>query len=120
MDSAHNIAGITEFISEFKRESKNYKKKIVLFGVLKDKAVDQMLIELNDSFDEIHLTQIDNERAAKIKDLKKICEKQNIIVYVETDAEKYIKHFLTGEKENCLVVIGSMYLLGEVKICMHQ
>ena len=119
LDSAHNVAGITEFISEFKRESKNYKKKIVLFGVLKDKAVDQMLNELNKSFDEIHLTQIDNERTAKIEDLKKICNKQNITVYVETDAVKYIKHFLTGDKENCLVVIGSMYLIGKVKICMQ-
>lgn len=119
LDSAHNVAGITEFISEFKRESKNYKKKIVLFGVLKDKAVDQMLNELNKSFDEIHLTQIDNERTAKIEDLKKICKKQNITVYVETDAVKYIKHFLTGDKENCLVVIGSMYLIGKVKICMQ-
>ncbi|GMR24956.1 MAG: folylpolyglutamate synthase/dihydrofolate synthase family protein [Ignavibacteria bacterium] len=119
LDSAHNIAGITEFLSEFKRESKSYKKKIVLFGVLKDKAVNKMLTELNKSFDEIHLTKIDNERAAKIEDLKIICENQNITVYVETDAVKYIKHFLTGEKENCLVVIGSMYLLGEVKICMQ-
>lgn len=119
LDSAHNIAGITEFISEFNRESKNYKKKIVLFGVMKDKAVDQMLSELNKSFDEIHLIQIDNERAAKIEDLKEICIKQKITIYVETDAVKYIEHFLTGDKENCLVVIGSMYLIGKVKICMQ-
>lgn len=115
LDSAHNIAGIKQFLSEFKKESDNYGTKIVLFGVMRDKAISAMLIELNKSFDEIHLTEIKYERSANIKDLKNICDDFGIIASEEPDAINYINKFLKSDKENCLVVLGSMYLLGEIK-----
>jgi dihydrofolate synthase/folylpolyglutamate synthase len=120
LDSAHNTAGVTQFLSEFDKESPNYKKKIVLFGAMKDKAHGEMLVELNKSFDEIHLTQIDYERSAKIEDLKSICNQLNITAYEERKPVQYIYNFLKGERNNCLVVLGSMYLLGEVKIGLLQ
>ncbi|UCH65529.1 MAG: bifunctional folylpolyglutamate synthase/dihydrofolate synthase [Ignavibacterium sp.] len=119
LESAHNIAGVTQFLTEFDKESSNYKKKIVLFGAMKDKAHGEMLVELNKSFDEIHLTQIDYERSAKIEDLKSICNELNITAYEERNPLQYINNFLKGERNNCLVVLGSMYLLGEVKIRMQ-
>ncbi len=119
LDSAHNIAGITQFLSEFDKESSSYKKKIVLFGAMKDKAHGEMLLELNKSFDEIHLTQIEYERSAKIEDLKSICNELNITAYEERKPVQYIYNFLKGESKNCLVVLGSMYLLGEVKSGLH-
>jgi dihydrofolate synthase/folylpolyglutamate synthase len=115
LESAHNIAGIEQFLSEFKKESDNYGTKIVLFGAMRDKAIGAMLIELNKYLDEIHLTEIKYERSAKIKDLKKICNDIGITASEEYDALDYINNFLKGNKENCLVVLGSMYLVGEVK-----
>lgn len=115
-DSAHNIAGIQEFLSEFKKDSEGYKKKIVLFGVMKDKAVEQMLAELNKSFDEIHITQINNERSATIKELMDLCRDLNINVTAEYDSIGFIRKFLKEKTDKCLVVLGSMYLLGEIKI----
>jgi dihydrofolate synthase / folylpolyglutamate synthase len=115
-DSAHNIAGIQEFLSEFKKDSERYKKKTVLFGVMKDKAIEQMLTELNKSFDEIHITQINNERSATIKELMNLCRDLNINVTAEYDSIGFIRKFLEEKTENCLVVLGSMYLLGEIKI----
>lgn len=115
LDSAHNIAGIEQFLSEFKKDSDNYGTKIVLFGAMRDKAIGAMLIALNKSFDEIHLTEIEYERSATIKDLKNICDKTGITVTEEPNAVGYINKFLKGDKENCLVVLGSMYLLGDVK-----
>ena len=120
LDSAHNIAGITQFLSEFDKEKSNYKKNIVLFGAMKDKAHTEMLIELNKSFDEIHLTEIDYERSAKIEDLKAICNKLNITSYEVRKPVEFVHRFLEGTKEHCLVVLGSMYLLGEVKIGLQQ
>jgi len=120
LDSAHNIAGVIQFLSEFDKESSKYKKKIVLFGAMKDKAHKEMLVELNKSFDEIHLTQIDYERSATIEDLKSICNELNIKAYEERKSVQYIYNFLQGERRNCLVVLGSMYLLGEVKIGLQQ
>jgi len=115
LDSAHNITGIEQFLSEFKKDSDDYGTKIVLFGAMRDKAIDAMLDQLNKSFDEIHLTEIKYERSAKIKDLKKICNDIGIIASAEFDAIEYINKFLKGNKENCLVILGSMYLVGEVK-----
>ena len=115
LDSAHNIEGIQQFLSEFDKESDNYGRKIVLFGAMRDKAIDAMLIEVNKSFDEIHLTEINYERSANIKDLKNICDSIGITVSEEPDALNYINKFLKGNKEYCLVVLGSMYLLGDVK-----
>ena len=115
LESAHNIAGIEQFLSEFKKDSDNYGTKIVLFGAMRDKAIGAMLIELNKSFDKIHLTEIKYERSATIRDLKNICDNKGITSTEEPDAVGYINNFLKGNKENCLVVLGSMYLLGDVK-----
>jgi dihydrofolate synthase/folylpolyglutamate synthase len=115
LDSAHNITGIEQFLSEFKKDSDNYGTKIVLFGAMRDKAIGAMLIELNKYFDEIHITEIKYERSAKIKDLKNICDNTGITATEEPDAVDYINKFFEGNKENCLVVLGSMYLLGDVK-----
>ncbi len=115
LESAHNIAGIEQFLAEFKRDADNYGTKIVLFGAMKDKAIASMLIALNKSFDEIHLTEIKYERSSTIKDLNNICDNKGITAFEELDAVGYINKFLKGNKENCLVVLGSMYLLGDVK-----
>jgi dihydrofolate synthase/folylpolyglutamate synthase len=120
MDSAHNITGVKEFLSEFDRDSGKYLKKLLLFGVMKDKAIEQMLIELNKSFDEIHLTQIENERSAKIDELKKICNKININAIEEPVGIDFINNFIMEKKRNCLVVLGSMYLIGDVKSRLLQ
>ena len=114
-DSAHNIAGIKEFLSEFDKDSGKYLKKILLFGVMKDKAIEDMLIELNKSFDEIHLTSIENERSASIDELMIICKNNNINAIEEPDGVMLIRNFVQDDERNCMVVLGSMYLLGEVK-----
>jgi len=115
LDSAHNISGIEQFLSEFNKDSDIYGTKIVLFGVMRDKAIDLMLDQLNKSFDEIHLIEIEYERSAKMEELKNICNDNGITASEEIDAIGYINNFLKGKKDNCLVILGSMYLVGEVK-----
>jgi dihydrofolate synthase/folylpolyglutamate synthase len=114
-DSAHNLEGVESFLSEFKREINNYNKKILLFGVMRDKSIKSMLSLLKNYFDEIHVTEIKYERSAKINDLITIAHELNINVIPESDPIYFIKNFSSGEKANCLVILGSMYLLGEIK-----
>lgn len=114
-DSAHNLEGVESFLSEFKREKNNYNKKILLFGVMKDKSIKPMLSLLKNYFDEIHVTEIKYERSAKISDLLTIAHELNIDVIPEHDPINYMKKFSSEEKTNCLVILGSMYLLGEIK-----
>ncbi len=116
LDSAHNPDGVKMFLSEFSKNSNKYNNKYLLFSALNDKAYKIMLKELRKEFENIYLTEIQYKRAAKIDDLQKTCEEfcYNIIK-VENRKEVFNK-ILNGDRNDCLVVLGSMYLLGEVKI----
>ena len=114
-DSAHNPESIYNFIEEFNKNSGKYQRKVLLFGVLKDKAVDRILLTLKDSFDEIHITEVDNERSCSMEDLRKIAERLSINVIEEKNPAEYVKKFMFENENFCLVVAGSMYLLGQIK-----
>jgi dihydrofolate synthase / folylpolyglutamate synthase len=114
-DSAHNPEGVEKFLSEFKKESK-YRKKHLLFGVMRDKSSEEMLKMLSEVFDEITVTEIKYERASSSTELKEKAVKLNIPVKTETNPAEVVRHFAsTGDRKDCLVVLGSMYLLGEIK-----
>jgi dihydrofolate synthase / folylpolyglutamate synthase len=119
-DSAHNPAGIKSFLSEFKKDLKLYDKKLLLFAVMKDKSIKEMLTLLKDYFDEIHITEIEYERCCSISELSEIAKSISISVIYEKDYLKFIKNFKNEKERNCLVVLGSMYLLGEVKININR
>ena len=114
-DSAHNPEGIKSFISEFKKDYKSYSGRTLLFGVMKDKAIEEMLLDIKDYFDEIFITEIDNERSCKIEKLLEISTGINLEVKIEMEPVRLLTEFETREKNECLVIIGSMYLIGEIK-----
>jgi dihydrofolate synthase/folylpolyglutamate synthase len=114
-DSAHNPEGIKSFIEEFKKDFKKYSKRTLLFGVMKDKDIKKMLLDIKGYFDEIYITEIDIERASKIEELLKISSELNLNVKVEKEPEKLIAQFESYPEDQCLVVLGSMYLIGAVK-----
>jgi folylpolyglutamate synthase/dihydropteroate synthase len=74
-----------------------------------------MLKLLSSYFDEILVTEIQYERAAKPQDIKRLGDQMNIICNVITEPIKYIEEFKSRNEDECLVVLGSMYLLGEIK-----
>lgn len=114
-DSAHNPESIKNFITEFSKEEKKYNKKILLFGVMRDKAVEEMLDLVKDHFDEIHVCQAKYERALPVEDITKIADKLNIKTIIERNPIGYFKNFERREQNDCLVVMGSMYLVGDIK-----
>jgi dihydrofolate synthase/folylpolyglutamate synthase len=114
-DSAHNLEGVEEFTAQFEEESGQYSKIVLLFGVLKDKAIEQMLQRLKPYFDEVILTEIDYERSAPMDELKSICKLSKVNASETSDPAMYVRNFMNRDKNECLVVLGSIYLLGEVK-----
>ena len=114
-DSAHNIEGVKNFADSFNNESDNYNKRILLFGVMRDKAVKDMLNILLPYFDEIHFTDIKMERCMPADYLMKIAMELNIKSFVQNDTGFFINKFIEDELNNCLVVLGSMYILGSIK-----
>jgi dihydrofolate synthase/folylpolyglutamate synthase len=119
-DSAHNPDGVKNFLSEFQKDLKTYKKKVLLFGVMKDKSIKEMLTELNKFFDEIRISDIAYERAAKTEDLIKLAKEMDIKVVTESNPVEFIESFKKNDGDDCLVVLGSMYLLGEIKSKIGQ
>ncbi len=119
-DSAHNIEGVKNFLSEYKKDLMKYEKKILLFGVSKDKPIKKMLRSLKKYFDEVHITEVNYERSAKIEDLQAIADEINLKAIPEISPVKYIEKFKGMGKENSLVVLGSMYLLGEIKTLLQN
>lgn len=115
LDSAHNPDGLKVFIDEFCSERKNYKKTLILFSALKDKDIDSMIELLQNKFDEYYITEINYERAEKLSELKKRFDAHNLNAVEITDKRKFLSDFLKGDNNNCLVITGSMYLLGEIK-----
>lgn len=114
-DSAHNIEGIDNFVSEFSKDYLKYKNREVVFTAMRDKAVAGMLERLAPYFHKIHGTTIEYERAMSIEELKIEGEKSGISINRLENAVEYIENFKSEPKENCLVVLGSMYLLGYIK-----
>ncbi len=114
-DSAHNLEGVETFIREFRTEFTSYSKRTLIFGAMKDKDIKGMLNKLEPFFDVILITQVQVERAAAAKDiLDQITDRKDDFCEIENPAD-FILNFMDKAGDECLVVLGSMYLLGEIK-----
>lgn len=117
-DSAHNIEGIKSFIKQFKKEFLKFKNRKLIYGALNDKNNRRMLSLLKPYFDKIIITKVNNERGEKTEHLLSIAKLLKMNAAVKNDPEEIIFNFIHSKsnKDNCLVVLGSMYLLGEIKL----
>jgi dihydrofolate synthase / folylpolyglutamate synthase len=120
-DSAHNPEGISNFISEFSKDYNSYSERVLIFGAMKDKDALEILKKLKKIFNKIFITQINSERSFKIEELIRVANEAGTEVEPLTSPASYIENFRLSAGENgCLVVLGSMYLLGEVKSLLHN
>ena len=114
-DSAHNSEGIELFLEEFIKEKINYSKSILIYGTMKDKNVEDILNKLSFHFDVIYATEIEYERSLKILEIIDIGEKIGVEVITLKQPANFITKFTKLNKDEVLVVLGSMYVLGEIK-----
>lgn len=114
-DSAHNPEGIQTFINEFSKEYQSYKEKHLLFCAMRDKSIEEMLSMLKPFFTKIFVTQINYERSATIDELTAIAQKVGIDANPAKDVSDFLRDFKRKDHDDCLVILGSMYLLGEIK-----
>lgn len=115
-DAAHNLEGVQIFINEFAKENSSINKNSLIFGAMKDKNIPEMLKLLSPYFHTIYVTSTKYERAATAEEIKSIADQLNINVTIENSPHKVVEEFSTSKKNECLVVIGSIYLLGDIKI----
>jgi dihydrofolate synthase / folylpolyglutamate synthase len=120
LDSAHNPEGVEVFIKEFSKEYTEYSERILIFGAMKDKSISGMLSLLSPYFTKIYLTQVQIDRAATIEELTAIAVQKGIQAEALINPTDFINNYLLKVQNNCLVVLGSMYLLGEIKLKKMQ
>ena len=117
-DSAHNPEGICTFTEEFSNEFNLYEERILIFGVMKDKSVEEMLLLLKPYFTRFYLTSVGMERAAGTDYLMETARRCGIEAGILNEPAGMIREFSKEGANSCLVILGSMYLLGEIKTKM--
>ncbi|MCX6173598.1 MAG: bifunctional folylpolyglutamate synthase/dihydrofolate synthase [Ignavibacteriales bacterium] len=119
-DSAHNPEGVKSFIDEYSKEYNSYKERILLFGVMKDKSISEMLESLRPYFNQIYVTKIDIDRSATPDEIEVIAHSAGMQIKIVQNGSKLVQDFFNERTDKCLVVLGSMYLLGEIKSKMLE
>lgn len=119
-DSAHNPEGIDNFLDEFSKEASQYSSRFLIFGAMRDKAIEEMIKKLGEYFDELLLSEIQYERAAKPNEILEICNRLDVRSRILNQPSFFVEEFKNRISKDCLVVLGSMYLLGEIKQQLHR
>ncbi|MGK9477216.1 bifunctional folylpolyglutamate synthase/dihydrofolate synthase [Melioribacter sp. OK-6-Me] len=114
-DAAHNPEGIETFLQEFEKESDNYEKRSVVFAAMKDKEIKGMIKKLGKKFDTLYVTTVGLDRSATIDDLRNAAEEAGINAIPLYEPAELVRNFILNKKNECLAVLGSIYLLGKLK-----
>jgi dihydrofolate synthase/folylpolyglutamate synthase len=116
LDAAHNPHGV-HALSEFIQTHFRDKKKILVFGVMKDKEYEKMLEEIVPAMDTIILTKPNVERALSPYSMQS-CLDNAIITDNMRNALEKAKTMAT--EKDLILVTGSFYTIGEAKTIINE
>lgn len=112
MDGAHNPPALSALRETIKEEFR-YRKLILLFGMLRDKPLEESMREILPFADCVVLTPPPSERSASLQQLMEIGSKYNRnLIGVENPEEALEEALKRTKREDLLLVTGSFYLLG--------
>lgn len=114
-DAAHNVEGVKAFLKVFEKEYQIYRRRELIFGVMRDKDLSSMLGLLRHYFDTIYAVETGYERSAGISEIIDAGGELGLQLKPLENPSRFIEQFRTDRDNECLVVLGSIYLLGELK-----
>jgi dihydrofolate synthase/folylpolyglutamate synthase len=114
-DCAHNLDGIDVFLNEYQHLKFPPERSKLIIGVMRDKNYIVMLKKLSKCFDTIYAAPINYERALTPIEIVDAGSKLGIHIKITEDPVLLVKKFKLAKKEECLVALGSIFLLGELK-----
>ena len=123
LDGAHNEDGIEAFLRTV-AEDGCMGKRILLFGVVADKRYGKMIQMIEDSglFAQAVVTVLETDRSVSIDELTRIWERhKKIRCSFHENAGEALKKLLSDKtSEDTAYVVGSLYLIGQVKSLMRR
>ncbi len=110
LDTSHNSDAIKNFISSLNELIKT--PKVAVFGIMKDKEIDNVITLIENSFEKIFLCQAKTERALDVKELSKKFNISKIETF--NSVELALEQAIAQSKDDYTVVVfGSNFIIGE-------
>jgi len=115
LDGAHNPSAARE-LAGFWNENFAERKIWLVYGALRDKAVDEIAGLLFPRAGEVILTEPRTSRAISARQLEEITAHYASAVRVIADAEQAVEYALAkAAPEDAVFVTGSLYLVGQIR-----
>ena len=112
-DIAHNPSAGLSASKYLKTLDKN-KKVYLICGMMNNKIHDQFLSNFRQVSEIVAVDIPNNKNCIKKEDLKKIIEKIGIKSKTSNSIQEAIKYIFEKDKQSIIVILGSIYLIGEV------
>jgi dihydrofolate synthase/folylpolyglutamate synthase len=120
LDGAHNPSAARE-LAHFVEESLKGKRIFLLYGALRDKAVDEVAGLLFPLAAEVVLTAPSTSRAISASQLEEIAAHYANKCTTIADAEEAIEYALSkASPEDLIFITGSLYLVGQLRHYLKQ
>jgi len=123
VDGAHNEDGIEAFLNTIEQDDCKG-RRLLLFSVVHDKRFEEMVSKLLKSglFTIIGTAPLASDRAVTRKELETIFEpyKEKETYFYETVEEAFEKMQFLKKEDDCLYIVGSLYLVGQIKAYLNS
>ncbi len=116
LDGAHNLSGVRA-LTRFLRSRYRDRRKVLVFGVMRDKQYGRMLEVMNGCVDLAILTQPNTERALEAESMRGLI--RDPIVMKDTRSALRKARQLAGDGD-LILVTGSLYTIGEAKRAVNE
>ncbi|HUY81692.1 MAG TPA: folylpolyglutamate synthase/dihydrofolate synthase family protein [Acidobacteriaceae bacterium] len=121
LDVAHNPAGAWALRSALSHLDPQPRVMTVVFGCLKDKALDEMAQILFPLFDKVVLTEVSSPRTATLERLQAAAEATGAQTHTAASPRDALAAALALTPADGLVVVtGSIYLVGELRSALQE
>lgn len=115
IDGAHNAEGAKELTKTMEDHFKE-KRIILVFGVLQDKAANEIIEILAPKVEEVLVVEPENKRAMSATEVTDIFKNNGVKAEVFNDTRSAVNEALSrAKKDGIVIVCGSLYLVGEVR-----
>lgn len=120
IDGAHNIDGIKKLKDSVDRHFK-YDKMILILGILADKQVEEMVKTIAVEAEKVIAVTPNSERAQLAEELKAVIEKYNVKCEAVQDyKEAYLTALNYCDKDDLLLISGSLYMIGDMRKIINR